>query len=128
METTSAQSSTQAAAADQPFSNAYRRWLLFVMLLVCLINYADRSVVGAVAEPLRKELGLTDLQLGLLSGLSFALLYSVLGIPFARLAERFSRVRIIAAATLAWSIMTVLCGTAANYRAAAAHAGGCRRG
>lgn len=103
------------AANAKPFSVAYQRWLVFVMLLVCLINYADRSVVGAVAEPLRRELGLTDLQLGLLSGLSFALLYSILGIPFARLAERFSRVRIIAAATLAWSVMTVLCGTAGNY-------------
>jgi MFS family permease len=105
----------EAAVASRPFSAGYRRWLLFVTLLVCLINYADRSVVGAVAEPLRRELGLTDLQLGLLSGLSFALLYSVLGIPFARLAERRSRVRIIAAATFAWSVMTVLCGTAANY-------------
>jgi MFS family permease len=114
METASAPT-TQATDSSKQFSVAYRRWLIFVMLLVCLINYADRSVVGAVAEPLRRELGLTDLQLGLLSGLSFALLYSVLGIPFARLAERHSRVRIIAAATLAWSLMTVLCGTAANY-------------
>jgi MFS family permease len=106
---------TQDAAAQTTYSAGYRRWLLFVMLVVCLINYADRSVVGAVAEPLRRDLGLTDLQLGLLSGLSFALLYSVLGIPFARLAERFSRVRIIAAATFAWSVMTVLCGAAGNY-------------
>jgi MFS family permease len=104
-----AQPAVQRSAAGE------RRWLLFVLLLVCLINYADRSVVGAVAEPLRRELGLTDLQLGLLSGLSFALLYSTLGIPFARLAERFNRVRIIAAATFVWSLMTVLCGTAMNY-------------
>jgi MFS family permease len=104
-----------ATADPAPFSKAYTRWMLFVLLLVCLINYADRSVVGAVAEPLRRELGLSDLQLGLLSGLSFAVLYSFLGIPFARLAERRSRVRIIAAATFVWSLMTVLCGTAANY-------------
>jgi MFS family permease len=107
--------SVQDVAASQTSSAGSTRWLLFVMFLVCLINYADRSVVGAVAEPLRRELGLTDLQLGLLSGLSFALLYSVLGIPFARLAERYSRVNIIAAATLVWSLMTVLCGAAANY-------------
>lgn len=94
---------------------SYRGWLLFVLLLVCLVNYADRSVVAAVAEPLRRDLGLTDTQLGWLQGLSFALLYSVLGIPFARLAERYSRVRIIAAATFVWSLMTALCGAAANY-------------
>jgi len=102
----------QVAAAP---SEGYKRWLLFVLLLVCAINYADRSVVGAVAEPLRRDLGLSDLQLGLLQGLSFALLYSVLGIPFARLAERHSRVRILAAATFAWSLMTALCGAAANF-------------
>lgn len=104
-----------AQTQDTTYSVGYTRWLLFVLFLVCLINYADRSVVGAVAEPLRRELGLTDLQLGLLSGLSFALLYSILGIPFARLAERRSRIRIIAAATFAWSAMTALCGAAANY-------------
>ena len=101
----------QAAAA----SAGYRRWLLFVLLLVCFINYADRAVVGAVAEPLRREFGLTDLQLGVLSGFSFALLYSVLGIPIARLAERRNRIRIITAATLLWSLLTALCGTAAGY-------------
>lgn len=102
-----------APTAD--FSRGYRNWLLFVLLLVCLVNYADRSVVASVAEPLRQDLGLNDTQLGLLQGLSFALLYSVLGIPFARLAERWSRVNILAACTVAWSVMTVLCGAAANF-------------
>lgn len=106
---------TTGVAAPRTFTAGYTRWLLFVLLLVCTINYADRSVVGAVAEPLRRELGLSDFQLGLLQGISFALLYSVLGIPFARLAERRSRVRIIAAATFAWSVMTALCGAAANF-------------
>lgn len=105
----------ETGAAPAAASVAYKRWLLFVLLLVCLVNYADRSVVASVAEPMRRELGLTDLQIGLLSGLSFALLYSVLGIPFARLAERYNRVGIIAAATFVWSLMTVLCGTATGY-------------
>lgn len=102
-------------AAEEASAAGSRRWLLFVLFLVCLINYADRNVVGAVAEPLRRELGLNNLQLGLLSGLSFALLYSLLGIPVARFAERFNRIRIIAVATFVWSLMTVLCGAAANY-------------
>ena len=104
----------RTSAAAQ-FSKRYRAWLLFVLMLVCTINYADRSVVNAVAEPLRRDLGINDFELGLLQGLSFALLYSILGIPFGRLAERHSRVRIIAAATAAWSVMTILCGAAANY-------------
>jgi predicted MFS family arabinose efflux permease len=97
------------------FSRGYRSWLLLVLLLVCLVNYADRSVVASVAEPLRRDLGLNDTQLGLLQGLSFALLYSFLGVPFARLAERWSRINILAACTVVWSVMTVLCGAAANF-------------
>ncbi len=106
---------TQRTSDVASFSKGYQRWLLFVLMLVCTINYADRSVVASVAEPLRREFGLSDLQLGLLQGLSFALLYSILGIPFARLAERRNRVRIIAVATFVWSFMTALCGAAANY-------------
>ena len=105
----------QRASELVSFSKGYQRWLLFVLMLVCTINYADRSVVASVAEPLRRDLGLTDFQLGLLQGLSFALLYSILGIPFARLAERRNRVRIIAAATFVWSLMTALCGATATY-------------
>jgi len=105
----------EAGAGKEEFSPLYRGWLLAVLLVVCGINYADRSVVGAVAEPLRRDLGLGDAQLGLLQGLGFALLYSVLGIPFARLAERRNRIRIIAAATALWSAMTVLCGAAASF-------------
>ena len=105
----------QTAVAPQAYSALYRAWLLFVLLLVGLINYADRTVVTSVIEPIRHELHLTDTQLGWLQGLSFGLLYTVLGIPFARLAERRSRVRIIAAATFAWSVMTALCGSAAGY-------------
>ena len=109
---------TAGVVAPKPVTALYSRWVLFSLLLVCTINYADRSVVGAVAEPLRRDLGLTDLQLGLLQGLSFALLYSVLGVPFARLAERVNRVRIIAIATFAWSVMTALCGAADDSSAA----------
>jgi MFS family permease len=104
-----------APTQGRPFSGVYRGWLLFMLLIVCAINYADRSVVGAVAEPLRRDLQLTDFHLGLLQGLSFALLYSILGIPFARLAERRSRVKIIAFATALWSTATVLCGAAGSF-------------
>lgn len=105
----------EAGAGKTQFSPLYRGWLLTMLLIVCAVNYADRSVVGAVAEPLRRDLGINDTQLGLLQGLSFALLYSVLGIPFARLAERHNRIRILAAATTLWSAMTVLCGAAASF-------------
>ena len=96
-------------------SRGYRAWLLFVLFLVCLFNYADRTVVASIAGPLRADLKLTDFQLGLLQGLSFALLYCLLGIPFARLSERYSRVKILAGATAVWSVMTVVCGAATSF-------------
>lgn len=108
---------TQSPAAPQQLRRAalQRAWLLVLLMLVCLVNYADRTVVVSVSEPMRRDLHLTDTQMGWVLGLSFALLYSLLGIPFARLAERYSRVRIIAAAAFAWSVMTALCGAAAGY-------------
>lgn len=103
------------ATAETQASRRYSRYVLFILFLICFFNYADRFVIVAVAAPIRAELGLNDFQLGLLQGLSFALLYSVLGIPFARLAEHYSRVKILSVATAAWSVMTVVCGFATNF-------------
>src|SRR3546814_16530493 len=78
-------------------------------------SYIDRSILGILAEPIKLELGLTDGQLGLLSGLSFALFYTVLGLPIARLAERYSRSLIISVSLVVWSGMTALCGITSSY-------------
>jgi predicted MFS family arabinose efflux permease len=94
---------------------AYRGRLLFILLLVCTLNFVDRAVLSAVVEPIKQELGLTDLQVGLLQGLSFALLYSLLGVPVGRLAERYSRLVIISASVAFFSIMTLLCGFASTF-------------
>ncbi|MEO6380069.1 MAG: MFS transporter, partial [Caulobacteraceae bacterium] len=101
--------------ADIPVRRLGHAWLLFVLFLVCLFNYADRTVVASIAGPLRQDLGLTDFHIGLLQGLSFALLYCLLGLPFARLAERRSRVKILACAVTAWSLATVGCGAAGSF-------------
>ena len=88
-------------------SAAYRRYAMFLLLLICIINYLDRQVVYILGEPIKTELGLADWQLGLLSGLAFGLLYTFLGLPIARLAERANRPLIIAAATGVWSVFTL---------------------
>jgi len=93
----------------------YRARLLIILLLVCTLNFVDRAVLSAVVEPIKQELGLTDFQVGLLQGLSFALLYSILGVPIGRLAERYSRLVIIAASVAFFSIMTLLCGFASSF-------------
>jgi MFS family permease len=86
-----------------------------MLILIYASNFADRVVVATVGQAMKIDLGLSDLQLGLLGGMSFALFYAALGLPMARLSERFSRVRIIAACVATWSIMTALCGVAQNY-------------
>jgi len=72
-------------------------------------------VISVLLPEIKADLDLSDTQLGLLTGIAFALFYSVFGFPIARLADRHNRVRIISIALAAWSFMTVLCGLAQNY-------------
>jgi predicted MFS family arabinose efflux permease len=93
------------------------RVMLWVLLVVYIFNFIDRQIVNILAEPIRKDLHLSDTQLGLMTGLAFALFYTVLGLPIARYADRPStnRGRLIAGALAVWSAMTVLCGMAQNF-------------
>ncbi len=91
-------------------------------------NSMDRSIISIIAPSMKADLKLTDTQLGLLGGTAFAVLYAFGGIAIARLAERASRVDIIAAALIVWSGLTALCGAAANVRAALRDASRCRGG
>ena len=93
----------------------YKYYVLVVLLVVYIVNFIDRTILSIVAQPMKEDLGLADWQLGLLSGLAFAAFYVVMGIPVARLAERRSRVKIISALIITWSIMTALCGLAQNF-------------
>ncbi|MCQ8186465.1 spinster family MFS transporter [Parvularcula maris] len=88
----------------------YRSYVLTVLLVIYVLNFVDRSLLAVVARPLKAELGIGDTAFGLLSGFGFALLYTVVGLPIARLAERHHRVWIMAASLAAWSLMTALCG------------------
>lgn len=94
---------------------SYRYVVLLLLMLAYCMNYMDRQVVGILAVPIKQELGISDSQLGLMGGFAFALFYSVLGVPIARLADRSNRVRIISGAVFLWSICTALCGAAANF-------------
>jgi MFS family permease len=89
--------------------------VLALLLLAYILNYLDRQILGILAGPIIGELHFTDRQFGALSGPPFAILYSVLGIPFAYLADRTSRSRVIAAAVAIWSAFTALCGTAGSF-------------
>lgn len=102
----------QAAVA---FSDNYRRYVLGMLLVVFTFNFIDRQILAILLQPIKQDLGLSDTQLGLLTGIAFSLFYVSFGIPLARLADRSSRVNIITGALVAWSAMTALCGMAQNF-------------
>ena len=93
------------------------RVTLWILLIVYIFNFIDRQIVNILAEPIRLELGLSDTQIGLMTGLAFALFYTILGLPIARFSDRPTthRPKLIAAALATWSAMTALCGMAQNF-------------
>lgn len=109
-----------STTATGAYGASYKRRVLFLLFLAYTINFADRTIVSAIGQAIKDDLKITDTQLGMLGGLYFALLYTFLGIPIARFAERFSRVKIIAAAIVIWSGFTALCGLASSYAMLAA--------
>lgn len=105
-------SDTAAVSPAPPVRPGY---VLAVLTMAYMLNFIDRTIIGSLAEPIKNELQLSDAQVGLMSGLAFALFYTTLGIPIARMAETGNRVTIISIAIAVWSAMTALCGAAQNF-------------
>ena len=99
----------------QQTSKAYRRFALFLLTLIYAFNFIDRQIIGIVSPFIQADLGLTNTQLGLLKGLLFAALYTLVGIPIAWLADRYSRVNILSASLAIWSGFTALTGMASSF-------------
>ncbi len=112
IEAAKAQAGTVEAQTASP---GYRYYVLGILILIYMLNFLDRQIIGILAAPLKAEFNLSDSQFGLLGGLAFALLYSTLAIPIAWLADRFSRVWIMTGALTLWSGFTALCGLAGGF-------------
>jgi MFS family permease len=93
----------------------YAYVVVATLALAYTFNFLDRQFLSVLAEPVKRDLHLTDTQLGLLTGLMFALFYTAFGIPVAALADRTNRVRIIAVACGLWSLCTAACGFAGSF-------------
>lgn len=104
-----------AVSAPRVASGWYRYYVVTCLFVLYALAYADRVIIGIVALPIRKELGLNDTQLGVLGGLSFALLYCTIAIPVAMWADRGRRTTIITTAIALWSAFTALCGFAGSF-------------
>ena len=113
--------STAAAAppvsmsAAAPYPSSGQAWyMVFTLLFFYIFSFIDRQIISLLVEPIKRDLDITDTQIGLLQGLSFAILYCTLGIPIGRLADRMNRKSIIAGGVIVWSLMATLCGLARN--------------
>ena len=96
-------------------SPGYRAWVLALFLLIAMFGFIDRQVIGALAQPIKISLHLTDAEFGVIGGLAFAFLNSFLAIPIARVAERRRRLTIIGVGVFLWSVATSLCGITTSF-------------
>jgi len=92
-----------------------QRWILLLLATINTVNFGDRQILTILAEPIRLELGLADWHLGMLTGLAFALLYTIAGVPLARIADRSSRTKLISASLVTWSVFTAACAFVTNF-------------
>jgi MFS family permease len=96
-------------------SNRYSWYVVCVLMIAYISSFIDRQILSLLVIPIKRDLHLSDTQISLLMGLSFALFYTLLGIPIGRLADNKNRKKIIIWGVLAWSFMTTLCGGVRNY-------------
>ena len=89
--------------------------MLAFLVGLYVINYVDRQILSVLLEPIKRDLGASDTQMGLLTGLAFALFYTVAAIPIARLADGGVRRDVIVVGVVVWSVMTAVCGFARNF-------------
>ncbi|MEM1124487.1 MAG: MFS transporter, partial [Bacteroidota bacterium] len=97
------------------FSQRYKAYVLLVLTGVYTFNFIDRQILVIIQESIKGELGLSDTQLGLLTGFAFAIFYVSLGLPIARFADKNNRRNVVAVSLAIWSGMTAISGTVANY-------------
>jgi len=102
------------SSADYPSSA--RAWYgVAVLMLAYILSFIDRQVLNLLVAPVRRDLHISDTEISLLIGPSFAIFYALLGLPFGRLADFMNRPRLIAAGVFTWSLMTGGCGIASSY-------------
>ena len=107
--------SQPVSSPSTPSEVGYRWFVLVMLTLVYTFNFIDRQILVILQEPIKAELSLSDAQLGLLTGFSFAVVYVCAGIPIAYLADRSNRRNIVAVSLAVWSSMTALSGMVSSY-------------
>lgn len=104
-----------ASSDEGLYTNRYRIGALLILVVVNLFNYMDRAIIGVLIEPIKAEFSASDTQMGILTGLAFAVFYAVCGFPIARIADRGYRVKVVSWSLAIWSGMTMLSGLVVSY-------------
>ncbi|PLW70271.1 spinster family MFS transporter [Pseudohalioglobus lutimaris] len=94
---------------------AYAWYMTFLLMVLYMFSFLDRTIIVLLIEPIKRDLQLTDTHVSLLYGLAFAIFYTIMGIPIARLADSKNRRSIVAVGVLVWSAMTAACGLAKDF-------------
>jgi MFS family permease len=105
---------TATANAPLPEASGYSWYVLGVLVVVYILNFIDRQILSILAVDIKADLGLTDGDMGFLGGAAFAVFYALFGIPLGRLADNWSRVKLLSVGLALWSVMTALSGFARN--------------
>lgn len=103
-----------APVSAEPKASGYSWYVLSVLVVVYILNFIDRQIMSILAVDIKADLGLTDADMGFLGGAAFAVFYALFGIPLGRLADNWSRVKLLSIGLALWSTMTALSGFARN--------------
>ncbi len=106
---------TEGSASETYPRPVYAWYVVAILTLAYISSFIDRQILALLVTPIRRDLDISDTQMSLLMGLSFALFYTILGLPIGRLADSRSRRGIIAVGVALWSVMTTACGIAKTY-------------
>lgn len=96
-------------------SDAYGWYVVGVLMFTLAVAYVDRQILSLLVGPIKLHFGVSDTHIGLLAGFAFALFYTVLGVPIARLSDRYNRIAIIGVGVIVWTFMTAACGLANSF-------------
>jgi len=112
--------STQSARTNQPSNQAktslgYAWYVVIVLTALYMLSFVDRTILSLLVGSIKRDLGISDTRIGLLQGLSFALFYTIMGLPLGRLADTRSRRNLIAAGVVVWSLFTSACSASKSF-------------
>lgn len=106
---------TNTPEAGAAYSARYAWFVVAILMMAYVFSFVDRQILNLMVGPIRKDLGISDTEMSLLMGFSFAIFYTIMGIPLGRMADSKSRRGLVTVGIVVWSVMTGLCGLAKHY-------------